>query len=188
MKFTYTLTGTGWSECSIEIDSQKCVFRPGYITDALGGLLQALVNINPLYTENTYIKHGSTLFWEEEPNGVYWDMRYVENGNMQLKIEYEDEGNDEEELKTVLYTECSYDVFLNEVLQETEKLLKEYGIVGYKEMWVDHDFPLANFLKLKYYAEQQLRFQTTETKVGYRDERRSDIEMEWNYLKGLLKK
>jgi hypothetical protein len=35
------------------------------------------------------------------------------------------------------------------VVQALDLLLKQYGLEGYKEKWVNHDFPMENYLKLK---------------------------------------
>jgi|tagenome__1003787_1003787.scaffolds.fasta_scaffold17443106_1 hypothetical protein len=51
MKFEYRLAVAGWVQCDLEINSKKLSFGAGYLTDVLGVLLQALLNINPFYTE-----------------------------------------------------------------------------------------------------------------------------------------
>lgn len=158
MKFQYRLTGAGWAQCELEINSQKYSFGAGYLTDALGDLLQSLLNINPLYTEEVYIENGVQFFWDEEPRGTDWHFRYLGDDKMSLEItEYQDVSSSSEPI-IMLKTECSYTKFLNLVMNEADRILKEYGIVGYKKMWHEHEFPLSSFLKLKYYLKNNLKY------------------------------
>lgn len=185
MKFIYKLDGAGWANCHIEINSKEHSFTPSYLTNALGDLLQALLEVNPLYTEKAYADDGSGFFWDEEPEEIEWNFRYLDDGKMLLRITSYEAVSDTEILKKVaLSTECSYDKFLGEVLNEVEKILEEYGIVGYKNMWIAHDFPLSAFLQLKYYLENRIGFPITKRTIGHSEEIKSDIEMELNYLNG----
>lgn len=45
MKFQYILNGSGWAKGFIEINSQSCEFNPSYLTNALGDLLDSLVEL-----------------------------------------------------------------------------------------------------------------------------------------------
>ena len=148
--FKYRLTGSGWAVCELEFESKKYSFGAGYLTDAFGNFLQALLNINPLYTEECYIESGSSFFWDDEPAGTEWNFQYLGNDRMLLSATTYDDISHLENPKVELETELSYEKFLIEVINESELLLKEFGIVGYKEMWVEHDFPLSTYLKLKY--------------------------------------
>jgi hypothetical protein len=182
MKFEYKLTGAGWAECRIELNSQKCNFTAGYLTNALGDLLQALLNINPFYTEEVYADYGSNFFWDAEPNGTELHLRYLGDDKMFIKAtSFEDVGDAENPI-VELKTDCSYDKFLCEVINEVEQILNEYGIVGYKKMWIEHDFPLSTFLQLKYYLEHKLEFPITKNTACSSDIIKSDIKMELNYL------
>ncbi|MEH6943784.1 hypothetical protein V7014_18465 [Bacillus sp. JJ722] len=179
------MDGAGWANCHIEIDSKQCSFSPSYLTNALGDLLQALLEINPLYTEEAYIVNGTHFFWDEEPEQIEWNFRYLFDGKMSLRVTSHKEVSDTEILEKVeLSTNCSYDEFLGEVLNEVERILKEYGIIGYKNMWIEHDFPLSTFLQLKYYLENRTEFPITKRTFGHSEEIKSDIEMELNYLNG----
>ncbi|MCM3597222.1 hypothetical protein M4D55_15715 [Metabacillus idriensis] len=180
--FIYKLNGAGWAECHLEINSRKYSFTAGYLTNALGDLLQALLNINPFYTEDVYVKSGSELFWDAEPSRTDWYFRYLGDRKMQLKVTFYEDDNDDENPKIELNNECYYDNFLGEVIGEAEKILREYGIVGYKNMWIEHDFPLSTFLQLKFYLEHRSEFPITKNTISDSEIIKSDIEMELNYL------
>ncbi|WP_342041938.1 hypothetical protein [Bacillus sp. OTU2372] len=182
MEFQYRLTGAGWAQCELEINSKKYSFSAGYLTDSLGDFLKTLLNINPLYTEEVYIENGAQFFWDEEPRGAEWHFRYLGDDKMLLEItEYEDVSSSLEP-KIILQTECSYDEFLSKVMSEADRILNEYGIVGYKEMWYEHEFPLSSFLKLKYYIKNNSKFPLENRKAGYKEIYKSNLKMELSIL------
>ncbi|WP_172463510.1 hypothetical protein [Priestia endophytica] len=45
MKFNYDLSGHGWANGFIEMNSKRFEFRPSYLTDAFGDLLRSLVSL-----------------------------------------------------------------------------------------------------------------------------------------------
>ena len=42
---TYDLAGTGWAECIVELDGHRAHLSASYLSDALGELLRAVVNL-----------------------------------------------------------------------------------------------------------------------------------------------
>jgi len=47
------------------------------------------------------------------------------------------------------------------IIWELDGLIKTHGIVGFRETWYNHDFPLAYFLKLKHYVTTQTAYDVT---------------------------
>lgn len=181
MRFEYKLQGAGWADFYIEINSQRFSFSPGYLTDALGGILNAIKEIHPLFdTEGDYKEYGSHYTWNAEPNVLEWNLKYIDNEKILINLTHFED--DEEEGIVVLNEECLYDVFLNEVLREVELILVEYGIVGYKEMWYENEFPLSSFLELKFYLENKDRFPITTNIVGIKETRKSELKFELDFI------
>lgn len=181
MKFEYKLQGAGWANFNIEINSQSFSFSPGYLTDALGGILNAIKEIHPLFdTEGDYKERGSYYTWDAEPDILEWNLKYIGNEKILINLTHFD--GEVEDGVVVLNEECPYDVFLKEVLREVELILVEYGIVGYKEMWVDNEFPLSTFLELKFYLENKKRFPIAKNIVGYKETRKSDLKFELDFI------
>lgn len=56
---------------------------------------------------------------------------------------------------------CNLIDFINEVIESLGKLLREFGFVGYKITWCKADFPIGNYLKLKFYLMNKTSFPTT---------------------------
>lgn len=74
-----------------------------------------------------------------------------------------------------------YEEFLGEVISVAQNILFKYGIVGYKEMWIEHNFPLSEFLKLKYYLEHKSEFPLIRKNKGS-EEITSNFDMEMSFL------
>ncbi|PEL06485.1 hypothetical protein [Bacillus sp. AFS017336] len=183
MKFEYKLRGSGWTNFNIEINTKSFSFDPGYLTDALGGILNAIKKIHPLFDpDGDFKEHGSYYMWDAEPDILRWNLKYLDNENILINLIYCD---DEEVETVVLNEECPYDVFLKEVLREVEMILVEHGIVGYKEIWHAHEFPLSTFLELKFYLENKQRFPLATNKVGNKRGKNSDLKFEIDYINKL---
>jgi len=150
MKFEYELTGLGWADGIIEINNQEHYFGISYLTDGLGDFLNALLQLNKYCLPDDEQKTITSLEWESEPAGTNIVFKLIDD-NLHIKIiGFEDLSlklNPEVKIETT----CSYNEFLKAVIKEIDKLIKKYGIVGYRETWYEHDFPLSTFLKLKHY-------------------------------------
>ncbi len=183
MIIDYRLTGAGWAECVFTLHDKKYTFSPGYLTDALGEILEALLNVNPVYTQECYLEDGASARWDAEPQETEWNFKYLGEDQMEIALyHYEDERwNPEIDLKF----QYSYDEFLKAWVDISEQLLLEYGIVGYKEMWVQYEFPLSNFLKLKYYLEHHTEFPVDTKTIDEITMIKSKIEMETTYIRGI---
>ncbi|MEH7463481.1 hypothetical protein V7166_15745 [Bacillus thuringiensis] len=147
MKFNYELSGHGWTDGFIEMDSKKILFSPGYVTDAFGDLLRGLTDL--LNGE----ERVGTFLWEEEPIGLNWRLKLQDGNKLFLTItKYEDtidyiEGK---EGVIILDTTCDFLDFVKMIIKEADQLLFRHGIVGYQKMWIEHEFPLSSYLQLKY--------------------------------------
>ncbi|HDX9578889.1 TPA: hypothetical protein ROX88_002446 [Bacillus pseudomycoides] len=147
MQFKYELSGHGWAEGFIEVDSKKISFSPGYVTDAFGDLLRGLTDL--LNGEERVV----TFLWEEEPIGLNWRLKL--QGSMELSLtitEYEDTSDyiEGKEGVIIVDTTCDFLDFVKMIIKESDQLLFRHGIVGYHKMWSEHEFPLSSYLQLKY--------------------------------------
>lgn len=84
---------------------------------------------------------------------------------------------------TDLTIQCSYDAFLKTWIDTSERILLDYGIVGYREMWVEYEFPLSTFLKLKYYLEHHSKFPISNKMINEITIKKRTIDMELDYIK-----
>lgn len=157
MYFSYTFSDYASVDFEIEINSQKSSGNVTYVRDCLGSLLNALMYINPSCVPQ-YIDAEPDSFceWDSEPLLTSWKFTSKPNGMLHVFVtsEYYEQNEDGTSAgikkKVDIDTECSYDDFLEVVIQEADSLIKKHGIVGYYETW-DFEFPLSTFLKLKNY-------------------------------------
>jgi hypothetical protein len=182
MKFEYQLTGLGWADGIIEINNQEHIFGVSYLTDGLGDFLNALMQLNKYCVPDDECKANTSLEWESEPAGTIIILKLIEEDNLYLKVVgYEDLSL---KLNPVvdIETTCSYTEFLLYVVKEIDLLIKKYGIVGYRETWYEHDFPLSTFLKLKQYIVNSIKYPTQMVEVLGNELEKTDLQNDINLL------
>ncbi|WNR46892.1 hypothetical protein [Paenibacillus roseipurpureus] len=153
MRFEYELTGIGWADGSIEMNSSTVYFSTSYITDALNDMLKA---INALIPEVSPYSVSRVQFeWNEEPGGTVWTLSKIDNDSLRVQIiSFENLRNKKQKVIELDET-CSILEFTGAVVQALDLLLKQYGREGYKEKWVNNDFPMDRYLKLKGFTSKK---------------------------------
>jgi hypothetical protein len=137
LSIRYELVGTGWSQCTVCIAEEEAVLTASYLSDALGSLAGATLNL----------LRGSQLErarFEEEPGEYRWVLKQFCPGELSVRIlEFEDywEGNVEESGVVLLRGTCSVSDFARAVLEALDGVLAEHGEHGYKKKWAEHAFP-----------------------------------------------
>lgn len=142
---SYRLTGSGWAECAIQGGDHHANVIASYLSDALGGLLEAVVRLLEGQPE-------ATASFADEPGEYRWRMVRVSSDRVALRIlEFPQLwGNrPDQEGKPLLETECRLRTFAGAVLSASQRVLEEHGADGYRERWVKHEFPLENLQRLK---------------------------------------
>lgn len=145
LSVSYKLTGSGWAECSLEIDGQEIVTTASYLSHALERLLQSVV----------YLLNGqpeATASFDEEPGEYRWRFRRVDEQRISIRILWFDKlwGREPDEKgKLVFEATCRLRTFAGAVLSASQELLAEHGLEGYKLKWVEYDFPLEVQNELK---------------------------------------
>ncbi|WP_342573988.1 hypothetical protein MHH37_17175 [Solibacillus sp. FSL K6-1781] len=155
MKFNYKITSAGWAICELEVSNQQFTFEVSWISDALKEFLEAIVRLNP-DVDPDYYEDETECSWHQEPGLVEWDFKISDiksdEKNLFLTVkQYEDDSRRHRPFIDVKFS-CNYDEFVSSIVGSLESLLREFGLVGYSEMWGGADFPIAHYLKLKQYA------------------------------------
>lgn len=147
MRFEYELTGNGWADGCIEINSNTVYFAASYITDALNDMLKAL---NTLIPEISLYPVSETHFeWNEEPGGTVWILSKISDDCLRVQIKsYEDLRNKKKQVIELDETVSMLEI-TRVLVQALDVLLKKHGLEGYKEKWVNYDFPMDKYTKLK---------------------------------------
>ncbi len=136
VEFHYELTGTGWSECRLRIGNTTCEVTASYLSDALGDLASAVEDVLRGYTD-------AQATFAEEPGEYRWRLFSVETDRVRLKIiAYPEWGEwNDESGKIIFEAECDRRAFGRSVAGELRRLLEAHGGEGYRDKWVNHDFP-----------------------------------------------
>jgi hypothetical protein len=137
----YRLTGSGWSSCTIDIYGQTCVVTASYLSDALRELVSAM---------NHLLSGGkeARFSFDEEPGEYRWILNSILGGGLALKIlAFPQLWGDkpDTEGRIVLDATCQMRVFAEAVMVSLNRLLEEHGLKGYREKWVEAEFPVEDY-------------------------------------------
>jgi hypothetical protein len=141
----YSLTGRGWAECVVEINDRQVHLIASYLSDALADLLYAVESVV------RGIEDATALFIDE-PGEYRWRLRRISPDRIWVQIIAFDEcwsKRPDEEGKLILDAECRLRTFAGAVLSASQQVLATHGFDGYREQWVNHDFPIELQTKLK---------------------------------------
>lgn len=139
MKLRYDLTGTGWADCTVEIGEATATVTASYLSDALDDLAGAVVAL-------LRGDQQSAATFAEEPGEYRWEFARQGPDSVIIRIRFLGAGS---ENQLILEAEVRLRTFAGALLSELQRLLREYGVAGYKERWVLHDFPERRVDQLK---------------------------------------
>ncbi|CAN5579922.1 hypothetical protein BH10ACI2_BH10ACI2_24540 [soil metagenome] len=147
--FEYELTGSGWAAAVISTEDRRFQMTASYLSDALGDLLQALIDL----MEG---KHKVSFTFMDEPGEHRVSITKIDVRKVLMEIDWFDDWlswgmDDEKKGKRVLDLELELPELTNKVKNSLDQIIKKYGLSGYKAKWVEHDFPVHNYEKLKLY-------------------------------------
>jgi hypothetical protein len=149
MSFTlnYSLGNAGWAEATFSSDDQSVVMVASYLHDSLDDLV---VSANLLVQG---AKEAKVLFMDEPGEHMIF-LRVNEEDMLDVEIRwFEDWASwdliTEKRYKVVFKTKDSILIYAKEILRNLEKIFNENGTKGYKEKWINNDFPLTGLEKLR---------------------------------------
>ena len=136
LQITYDLVGTGWCRCTVTLGELQAVITGSYLCDCLAGLAAAAVEMAEGAT-------SSRFSFDEEPGEYRW---IVERDGDRLRlriIEFEELWGNQDDAagKVLIDSRCSVIEFSVAVRDTLDRVLAKHGAAGYKEKWVEHEFP-----------------------------------------------
>jgi hypothetical protein len=136
VEFHYELTGRGWSECSIAIGGVRCEVTASYLSDALGELASAIEDLLRWSTD-------ARAIFVEEPGEYRWRFIPTDGDHVRVKvIEFPHWGKRNDAAGKVIFdADCERRALAEAVVRELRRLWDAHGLRGYREKWVNHDFP-----------------------------------------------
>lgn len=142
---TYRLSGTGWADCTVCVDGRKADVSASYLSDALGDMARATVAMLKGADETKFS-------FTEEPGEFRWILRTTGQGRVCVRILWFDEmwgGKPDDLGKLVWEAECPMSDFGSAVLGVLQGLLDELGLEGYRDTWVQNEFPLESLRQME---------------------------------------
>jgi hypothetical protein len=140
----YQLVGTGWATCSIDLNGKAVKITGSYLSDCLGGLAAAAVQL-------LRGAASARCSFDEEPGEYRWIIDRTD-GQVRLRIlEFQELwGNrPDHEGKVLLDGQCDLATFVGAVRDALQRVVDEHGVDGYKHRWVEHEFPAAQLRALQ---------------------------------------
>jgi hypothetical protein len=149
----YRLLNAGWAECTVRVGSVSQELSASYLSDALGNLVLAAVAVLAGL-------HCVATSFDEEPGEYRWVAERASGTDISPKVLAFDElwGNKpNHEGKVLVETTCHPLVFGEAVHKAASAVLAQHGEAGYKERWMEHDFPLPQLELLAEYIARWRR-------------------------------
>jgi hypothetical protein len=140
----YRLVGTGWSRCSIALDGDQVEITGSYLSDCLGALADAAVLLQGGAT-------STRCSFDEEPGEYRWIIECTGSQARVRILEFAELWGDrpDAEGQVLLDGHCDATAFVTAVRDALERVANVHGVDGYKQRWVEHDFPAAQLRTLQ---------------------------------------
>jgi hypothetical protein len=145
VQISYDLVGTGWAECTIRVDDASARVTASYLSDALDDLASAVLAALRGHPH-------ATASFTEEPGEFRWVFEPLPGANVSVRIlEFKEMwgGRPDEEGEVIFHSQCRLRTLAGAVLSELQRLESTYGLVGYRERWVQHDFPVGRLAEFR---------------------------------------
>jgi hypothetical protein len=149
MNFKYELTGKGWADGFIEINTSVAYFTSSYLTNSLKDLLSSLLCLIPECVP--FPLKNTTFEMYEEPGGTVWSLEKKNNDEVLIRIVSYENMSPKKDIRIEINEVCQISDLVKVIVDELGRLLKTHGVEGYKEKWVNHEFPLTEYQALKKY-------------------------------------
>lgn len=150
IQIDYRLTGSGWAECTLSSDERTCLLTASYLSDALRNLVLAANGVLAGFS-------ALTFSFDEEPGEFRWVITTPRLNEIQIEVLQFPElwgGRPDAEGDSVYVSSCRPVVFAKAVADAARRVLETYGESGYREIWDEHPFPMAQYLELMSAIEQ----------------------------------
>lgn len=154
LKIDFRLIGSGWAECTVYADGLECKVSASYLSDALGKLVLAGVAV-------LAGAQSVSVGFDEEPGEYRWAIVMIDSGTVRVDVlEFQELwGNrPDAEGRSLMTFSCSALEFGKAVCATADEVLKQHSLAGYKQRWVENDFPVVELDLLKSYILRWERY------------------------------
>jgi len=146
MNFTYTLDGTGWATATLAVGEKSVSMTVSYLRDSLRELANAGLRLRNGKTK------AAVIFMDEPGEHHLLLKRVGDDLNVEI-IWFDDWASWKLEPntgpKSVFTATVPLTDFLLAATNALKILLDTFGLEGYKKKWIEHEFPLEEYKKLR---------------------------------------
>lgn len=146
MDFIYTLDGAGWATATLRVGDQTVSMTVSYLRDSLREFANAVLHLRNGESKETVV------FMDEPGEHHLLLQRIGENVNIEI-IWFDDWASwklkPDTEPKSMFAATVPLTDFLLAATNALAILLNTFGLEGYKKKWIEHEFPLAEYQKLR---------------------------------------
>lgn len=146
IQLEYKVGNAGWAECIIGNGKKKARITVSYLHDTLKELADSAIEIGE--------KERKSIVFMDEPG----EHVLILNRNEEKLIDYELRWykdwwswnlTDEDDYQLVFKGQTTVPKYINQVRSVLIGIMEKLGPKKYKEKWIEHDFPLEEYEKLK---------------------------------------
>lgn len=142
----YNLTGAGWAIAKIGNGEMIVEFDVSYLNDSLLQLAKSAVFIKE--------KKAKRIIFMNEPGEHHLILNFINPDELEFELKwYEDwtswNAIEDESYQSVLQGKTKTTNYINVVRNVLIKIKEKIGLKKYHEMWINHEFPIKEFEKLK---------------------------------------
>jgi len=146
MRLNYALEDAGWATVSLECGEQRVEMTASYLHDSLRDLASAAKAIAAGRPEVRVV-------FMDEPGEHQLVWRRMAGDTVEVEVLWYDdwkslELSNSKGVRKLLGATTVAQV-RGQVLSELQRLLRENGEAGYREKWVEHDFPAEQLRELE---------------------------------------
>ena len=143
---TYTIDGTGWATATVTTSEGSVQMAASYLHDTLRNLAQVVLDLGGGESEGTVV-------FMDEPGEHQLQLRRS-GDNVLVEIQWYDDWASwklasRHGPKTLLTATVPLAELRRTVTGVLADVLEQFGVQGYREKWVEHDFPLAEYERLR---------------------------------------
>ena len=146
MEIQYSLGGAGWATANVAADGKSVSMPVSYLHDSLRDLARAILRLRDGEPE-------TLVTFMDEPGEHHLTLRRV-NDEVKVEVQWTNRWTNGQPIprgegRTLLEARVPFSEIERAVLAVLDDVMNSLGVAGYKQKWIQHDFPTAEYQKLR---------------------------------------
>ncbi len=151
VQFIYQITPPGIASGNLVVFDKDIAFEITNVSNPLFELLKGLVGM--VYEPNHLWDEENVCWvdWYCEHCHMRWILSTLDGKQIHIKVTVSKDMFDESAAETKLEASCDFFEFVEAIISELDRFIKDVGLLNYEQIWQKDEFPLTYFLILKKY-------------------------------------